>query len=162
MSTIIAYFKGIGQGLNTLWTGMKVTGYYFFHARKEIITMQYPDNRDTLKIPERFRGRVVMLHDQNNEHACNGCTMCEMACPNGSIKIITDKILNPETGKVVRIIDKHIYHFSMCTLCNLCVQACPSNALAMDNSYENSVYDRSELTFVLNQPGSKIRDNVKD
>ena len=65
---------------------MRLTGYYFTH-HKEIITQQYPDNREEMKLPDRFRGEVVMLHDEKNEHACTGCTACELACPNGTIKI---------------------------------------------------------------------------
>ena len=45
-------------------TGMKKTLYYFTH-HKEIITQQYPDNRATLVMSERFRGEVVMPHNEN-------------------------------------------------------------------------------------------------
>ena len=53
MSAITTYFKDIYLGIKTLLTGMRVTGYYFTHARKEIITQQYPENRDTLKMFEQ-------------------------------------------------------------------------------------------------------------
>ena len=61
---------------------MRRTGYYFTH-HKEIITEQYPDNKDTLVLADRFKGEVVMPHDEKNEHRCTGCTACELACPNG-------------------------------------------------------------------------------
>ena len=48
MKSIINYIKEILFGLKTLLTGMKVTGYYFTHP-KEIITQQYPENREELK-----------------------------------------------------------------------------------------------------------------
>ncbi len=63
MNAVAKYFSGIVHGLKTLVTGMKITGYYFSHARKEIITQQYPENRDTLKMFDRFRGIVEMPHD---------------------------------------------------------------------------------------------------
>ncbi len=143
-------------------TGMKITGYYFSHARKEIITQQYPENRETLQMFDRFRGIVEMPHDENNEHACTGCQACEVACPNGSIEILWERIVDPETGKKKKTIDKHVYHFSMCTLCNLCIIACPTDAIVMGQNFEYSVYDRKELTQVLNKPGSKVRANVED
>jgi NADH-quinone oxidoreductase subunit I len=107
--------------MKSLATGMKRTGYYFTH-HKEIITEQYPDNRDTLVLPERFKGEVVMIHDENNEHACTGCTACELACPNATIKIITKFDVDAETGKKKKAIDTFVYHLELCTMCNLCVR----------------------------------------
>lgn len=140
---------------------MRVTGYYFSHARKEIITQQYPENRDTLKMFDRFRGIVTLEHDENNEHACTGCSACEIACPNGTIEIVSDRVEDPETGKKKKIIDKFIYHYSMCTLCNLCIISCPTDAIKMDQSFEYSTFDRKDLTMILNKPGSQIRKDVK-
>ncbi len=162
MSGITKYFGDIFHGVKTLLTGMKITAYYFRNARKEIITQQYPENRDTLKIPERFRGIVAMPHDENNEHACTGCQACEIACPNGSIEINWTREVDPETGKKKKTIEKHVYHHDMCTLCNLCIVACPTDAIVMEPTFEHAVYDRSLLTQVLNKPGSKLRAGVED
>lgn len=140
---------------------MKITGYYFSHAKKEIITSQYPENRDTLKMFDRFRGIVTLTHDENNEHACTGCSACEIACPNGTIEIVSNRVEDPETGKKKKVIDQFIYHYSMCTLCNLCIIACPTDAIKMDQTFEFAVFDRKELTQILNKPGSKIRKDVK-
>jgi NADH-quinone oxidoreductase subunit I len=158
----MSYFGEIFRGIKTLFTGISVTGKYFIRARKEIITREYPDNRKTLQMFERFRGEVIMPHDENNEHACTGCSSCEIACPNGSIEIIWDRVVDPETGKKKKIIDKHIYHLSMCTMCGLCIQACPTNAIVWGQNFENSVFDRGELTKILNKPGSKVRADVKE
>src|SRR6478736_5250936 len=97
------YFKDVFGAVGSLLKGMRRTGYYFTH-HKEIITQQYPDNRATLNLAERFRGEVVMKHDENNEHACTGCTACELACPNGTIKIITKFDITPE-GKKKKALD---------------------------------------------------------
>lgn len=158
----MSYFSDIYKGIGTLLTGMGVTGKYFLNSRKGAITQQYPDNRETLIMFERFRGEVVMPHDENNEHNCTGCQKCEIACPNGSIEIIWDRIIDEETGKKKKIIDKHIYHFGMCTQCSLCVDACPSNAIEWAQNFENSVYDRTSLTRVLNKPGSKVKAGVEE
>ena len=153
------YFIEIYQAIKSLLKGMKMTGYYFTH-HKEIITEQYPDNRSTLKMAERFRGEVVLLHDENNEHACTGCTACELACPNGTIKIITKFDITPE-GKKKKAIDAFIYHLELCTMCNLCIEACPTDAIKMSNEFEHSVYNRRDLTKILNQTESKIREGVE-
>jgi NADH-quinone oxidoreductase subunit I len=138
---------------------MSITGKYFISPR-EIITQRYPENRKTLKMFDRFKGEVIMPHNENNQHRCTGCGICSINCPNGSIEIITRKEINPE-GKEVRVIDKHIYHLSMCSFCGLCVKTCPSTALDFGQQFEHAVFDRKKLTKILNKPGSSIIKDVK-
>lgn len=102
-----------------------------------------------------------MPHDENNQHACTGCGICEINCPNGSIQILTAKITNAE-GKSVRAIDKHIYHLSMCTMCGLCIKTCPSDAIVFAPTFEHAVFDRHKLTIQLNKPGSSLKKGVKE
>jgi NADH-quinone oxidoreductase subunit I len=155
------YISDVYNATKSLLTGMKLTGYYFLHPKKEVITEEYPDNRATLKLAERFRGEVVMPHDENNEHACTGCSSCEIACPNGTIKIISKFNITPE-GKKKKAIDQHIYRLDLCTMCGLCVEACPTNAIKMANTFEHSVFDRNNLIKRLNKPGSKIKEGVEE
>ena len=153
------YFGTIFKSIKSLLTGMKLTGYYFTHPSK-IVTEEYPNNRATLKMADRFRGEVIMPHDANNEHSCTGCQACELACPNGSIKIITKQELLAD-GKKKKRIDTMVYHLDLCTMCNLCVAACPSDAIIMGQNFEHSAYEKKYLKKVLNKPGSKIRDGVE-
>ncbi|MBS1620136.1 MAG: 4Fe-4S binding protein [Bacteroidetes bacterium] len=161
MSFVKNYIGEVWGAVKSLATGMKLTGQYALRHKKEKITQQYPDNKDTLKLPERFRGEVVLIHDENNEHACTGCTACELACPNGSIKIITKFDLTPE-GKKKKAVDTFVYHLDLCTMCNLCIEACPTDAIKMAQTFEHSVTDRNKLIKVLNKPGSKIREGVEE
>ncbi|HQY17421.1 MAG TPA: 4Fe-4S binding protein [Ferruginibacter sp.] len=154
---LINYIKDVFGAVKSLAIGMRRTLFYFVRP-KEIITQQYPDEMPV--IAERFRGEVVLMHDENNEHACTGCTACELACPNGSIKIVTKFDISPE-GKKKKAIDKFVYHLEMCTMCNLCVEACPTSAIKMDTAYEHSVFDRNKLTKKLNNEGSKVRSGVE-
>jgi len=153
------YFGNIFHAVGSLGKGMRLTGYYFTH-HKEIVTQEYPDNRATLVLGERFRGEVVMSHDANNEHRCTGCSACEIACPNGTIKILT-KIEITEDGKKKKAIDKFVYHLGMCTFCNLCIISCPTDAIIMSHDFEHSVFDRKQLTKVLNKPDSKLAKGVE-
>jgi NADH-quinone oxidoreductase subunit I len=153
------YFKTIYLSVRSLLKGMKMTGYYFTHP-KEIHTEQYPDNRATLVMADRFRGEVIMPHDENNEHRCTGCQACEIACPNGSIKIITKQVINDE-GKKKKAIDTWVYHLDLCTMCNLCIVACPTEAIKMGQEFEHSVFDKSKLKKILNLPDSKLKAGVE-
>ncbi|HQQ94897.1 MAG TPA: 4Fe-4S binding protein [Bacteroidia bacterium] len=154
------YISGIFSALGSLLKGMKLTGYYFTHT-KEIVTEEYPDNRADLKMAERFRGEVIMPHNEQNEHRCTGCQACELACPNGTIKIITKQETLPD-GKKKKRIDTFVYRLDMCTFCNLCVLSCPSDAIVMGHNFEHSVYDKKQLKKILNLPGSKLMEGVEE
>jgi len=154
---MIQYFKGIFRGLKSLALGMSVTLKVFFRKK---VTEQYPENRKTLQISERWRAELTMPHDENNEHACTACGICQMNCPNGSITVIS-KMIDAADGKKKRILDKHIYDLGSCSFCNLCVISCPSDAIVFSNHYENAVFTRSKLVEQLNGEGSKLREKKK-
>lgn len=160
MNSFFKYFSDIFRAVTSLLKGMSVTAGYFF-SPGQIVTQQYPENRKTLKMFDRYKGEVIMPHNERNEHRCTGCAICENNCPNGSIEIIQNKIDTPD-GKKKRIIEKHIYHLSMCTFCGLCIKSCPSNALAWGQQFEHAVFDRSRLTKILNKPGSSIIKDIAE
>lgn len=157
MSSISEYFSGLFGGIRSLLTGMSVTIKELFNKK---ITLQYPENRDTLVISDRFRGELVMPHDTNNEHQCTACGICQMNCPNGTIKVVS-KMIETEDGKKKKILDQYFYNLGMCTFCNLCVITCPSDAIKFTNEYESAVFTRGKLNMKLNQEGSKLKEKKK-
>lgn len=158
MSSVSEYFSGLFGGIKSLLTGMRVTWGELWTKK---ITEQYPENRATLVIPERFRGELTMPHDDNNEHACTACGICQMNCPNGTIQVMS-KSIETEDGKKKKILDRYIYDLGMCTFCNLCVITCPSDAIKFANTFENSLFTRSKLIEQLNREGSKLREKKKE
>lgn len=107
-----SYFGGIAAGLKTLATGMKVTMKEYFTPKS---TEQYPENRKTtLHISPRFRGRLVFVRDENEAYKCVGCTLCEKSCPNDTIKIQTEMVEDPETGKKKRKLVDYQYDLGDC------------------------------------------------
>lgn len=154
MSSVSKYFKGLFGGIGSLITGMRVTLKELFTKK---ITEQYPENRDTLVVSDRFKAVLVMPHDENNEHACTACGICQMNCPNGTIKVLSKTIETAE-GKKKKILDAHIYDQGMCTFCNLCVLTCPQDAIIFSNEFENALFTRSKLVMKLNHEGSKLRE----
>lgn len=152
---IIQYVKDIYAGISSLWAGLRITGKYAVRPG-DIVTQKYPENRDTLQMTDRFKGEIIMPHDENNQHKCTGCGICEMNCPNGSITVLTNRVANAE-GKMERVLDQHIYRLDMCTFCGLCVKTCPSDALDYGKVFEHAVFTRDILTKQLNQPGSSLK-----
>jgi NADH-quinone oxidoreductase subunit I len=78
------------------------------------------------------------------------------------MEIIWDRKINEETGKKKKVIDKFVYHLGLCTMCGLCIDVCPTDAIEWGQNFENSVFDRTYLTRVLNTPGSKLQPGVED
>ncbi|MDR1652675.1 MAG: 4Fe-4S binding protein [Prevotellaceae bacterium] len=155
---MIQYFKGIFTGLRSLALGMSVTWRVLWRRK---VTEQYPENRKTLQVSDRWRAKLIMPHDANNEHACTACGICQMNCPNGTISVISKMQETPD-GKKKRVLDKYIYDLGTCTFCNLCVVTCPQDAIEFSNSFENAVFTRSKLVEQLNREGSKLREKKKE
>lgn len=151
--TFSQYIKGIFTGIRSLMSGMGVTWKELWTKK---VTQQYPENRATLVISDRFRAELTMPHDENNEHACTACGICEMNCPNGTIQVIS-KVTETEDGKKKKELDRYVYDLGMCTFCNLCVITCPSDAIKFTNQFENATFTRNKLVKQLNQEGSKLR-----
>ncbi len=134
------------SALKSLVDGLRLTLGYFVHPSRTV-TRQYPENRATLKFPERYRAMLRLIHDENGYHRCTGCRLCEKACPNASIKVLTRS-----GGDLCKIaLDRYIWRMDSCIFCNACVQACPFDALEMTHDFENAVYDRRLLVFTLNR-----------
>mgnify|MGYP001228396873 FL=1 len=131
---------------------MKTSITVFFRKKT---TEQYPENRATLKISDRFRGTLVMPHDENNQHKCVACGLCQMACPNDTINVISEMVTDEE-GKKKKVLVKYQYDLGSCMYCQLCVNACPHDAIKFDNSFEHAVFDRSKLIKTLNNEGSTV------
>ena len=133
MGSFKNYITSFWKGLLSLLKGMGVTGKYFF-SRK--VTEQYPENRATLKIPERFRGTLTLIYDENE-----------------ASKITT------EDGKTKRVLDKYVYDLGSCTFCQLCVTTCPHHAIKFTNEFEHAVYTREKLVKQLNRTDNPTENN---
>ena len=158
MRSFLQYTSDLFKGIRSLLTGLSVTWKELWTKK---VTQQYPENRATLVISDRFRAELVMPHDDNNEHACTACGICEMNCPNGTIQVIT-KMTELEDGKKKKELDRYVFDLGMCTFCNLCVITCPSDAIKFNNTFENATFTRAKLIQQLNKEGSKLRVKKKD
>lgn len=146
------YIEGLLGGIKTLCVGLKTSMREFFTKK---ITEQYPENRDTLQMFDRFRGSLTMPHNEDNEHKCIACGLCQMACPNDTINVVSEMV-ETEDGKKKKQLVRYEYNLGCCMFCQLCTKACPHGAITFDQSFENAVFDRTKLVKVLNRPGSKV------
>ena len=146
MGSIKEYFSEAAKGLKSLVDGMVVTGKELVTPK---ITEQYPENRATLQIADRFRAELTLIYDQEGRHKCIGCGICQMNCPNGTIQLTTKMVDLPD-GKKKRKLDKDMYDLGSCTFCMLCVTTCPQNALEFSNDFEQATFTRGSLLKQLN------------
>lgn len=140
------YFSSLFKGVWSLLQGMSVTGKELVTPK---ITEQYPENRATLKIADRFRGTLKFVYDEKGSHKCIACGLCQMNCPNGSIHVISKMVEMPD-GKKKKKLDKYMYDLGSCTFCRLCVTNCPTGAIDFSNEFEHAVFTRDKLVHQLN------------
>lgn len=153
MSKFGNYINGYFLGLESLLIGLRTSIRVYF---RKPVTEQYPENRHTtLHIAERHRAMLVMPHDENNQHHCVACGLCQMACPNDTIKV-TSETVEGEDGKKRKVLVKYEYDLGACMFCELCVNACPHDAIRFSNDFENAVYQRDKLVLKLNHEGSSV------
>ncbi|MDR2579763.1 MAG: 4Fe-4S binding protein [Fibromonadaceae bacterium] len=143
--TFSKYVHAVITGPISLLKGLSVTLKYFFNP-KRIVTEQYPENKATLKMHERFRGRVELVHDEQNLHTCTACSICEKVCPNASINVLATKSM---AGK--KILGKYLYRLDACTQCGFCVESCPFGCLRMAHDFETASSDKGSFEMVLNK-----------
>jgi NADH-quinone oxidoreductase subunit I len=150
----------VWQSAKSLLKGMGIT-FNYFRRPSTVVTQQYPENRETLVLPERYRAQLQLAYDEEGGRVCNCCQTCESVCPNQSIKIVWEK--NPETNK--KELKHWIWRMDSCTFCNTCVQVCPTDSIFFGNKFESSVYDRRLLVYSLNElsgPDAKAMKKLEE
>ena len=131
--SIKEYFSSLFKGTASLLKGLQVTGKELVTPK---LTYQYPENRDTLEIPERFRGTLKFKYDSEGYHKCIACGLCQMNCPNGTISIETKMVEMPD-GKKKKKLERYMYDLGSCTFCMLCVTSCATKAIEFSNEFHS-------------------------
>ena len=65
MGSVKDYFTSLAGGISSLLKGMQVTAKEFVTPK---ITERYPENRETMHIPQRFRACLELIYDRSEEH----------------------------------------------------------------------------------------------
>jgi NADH-quinone oxidoreductase subunit I len=152
------YIKNIIIGIWRLMQGMYVT---MLNLIRKKVTEQYPENRGKVFPHERMRGQLVMPHNEANQHKCTACGICEINCPNGTIRVISKKEADAETGREKKVLDRYLYDIGSCVFCALCTTSCAQNAIEWSNNFEHAVFSPSKLLEQLNKEDSTLAPKIK-
>ena len=148
MSNFSEYIQGYVQGVKSLLIGMRTSMKVFC---QKPVTEQYPENRATLRMYDRFCGELTMPHDAEGRNRCIACGLCQANCPNGTIRLTTEMVTDPETGKTRKRLVRYEYDLGSCMFCHLCVNSCPTGAIRFSQKFEHAVFTREKLVKQLNR-----------
>lgn len=124
---LTAAIREVTSGFKSLLTGLRIT---FGQAMQPPVTVQYP--RETLPLPERFRGHIKLLLDPaTGKSRCTACGLCVRACPSECITVDGVK----REGEKKKSVTLYQLDFTTCSLCGSCVEVCPSDAIGFSKDY---------------------------
>ena len=103
------------------------------HIFKKPITVNYPDQK--IPVFPKWRGKQVLMRDENGLEKCVACGLCSVACPADAIYLEAAENdgsvqAGPRYAKVYQI------HKTRCIFCGMCEEACPVSAIFMGKDYE--------------------------
>ncbi len=112
----------------------------FTHLFRKKVTIEYPEEK--LKLPPRYRGRIILSRDPDGGERCVACYLCAAACP---VDCISLQATEDESGR--RYPEFFRINFSRCIYCGFCEEACPTYAIQLTPDVEMGEYDRSNLVY---------------
>ena len=116
----------------------------FKHLFKKKVTVNYPYEK--VPVFPKYRGKQVLMRDENGLEKCVACGLCSVACPADAIYLEAQE----NTGGVQagpRYASVYQIHKTRCIFCGYCEIACPFDAITMGHDYEMADYDRTDLIF---------------
>ncbi len=105
------------------------------------VTLQYPEVR--FEPPASYRGRPVLVQENNGVERCVACGLCSRVCPALAIEVqASETDLEKERYPV-----KFEINMLRCIFCGFCEEVCPEEAIVMSKDYELVFKNRNDAIF---------------
>ena len=108
------------------------------------ITVNYPEQK--VPVFPKYRGKQVLMRDENDLEKCVACGLCSVACPSDAIYLEPAE----NDGTVLagpRYASTYQIHKTRCIFCGYCEEACPVSAVFMGKDYELAVYSSKDFIW---------------
>lgn len=104
-------------------------------------TRQYPEVK--WESPPSFRGRPVLVKEDNDIERCVACGLCSRVCPALAIEVQASET---ELGKE-RYPEKFEINMIRCIFCGFCEEVCPEEAIVMSDEFELVFKSQEDAIF---------------
>jgi NADH-quinone oxidoreductase subunit I len=120
-------------------------------------TMEYPEVK--FIPPASYRGRPVLVMEENGKERCVACGLCSRVCPSLAIEVQAAETQDEKERYPV----KFEINMIRCIFCGFCEEVCPEEAIVMSKDYELSFSSREEAIYgkdKLLTPIKQVQDRI--
>ncbi|MEW6507488.1 MAG: NADH-quinone oxidoreductase subunit NuoI [Bacteroidota bacterium] len=105
------------------------------------VTMEYPEVK--FEPPSSYRGRPVLVQENNGVERCVACGLCSRVCPALAIEVqAAETELEKERYPI-----KFEINMLRCIFCGFCEEVCPEEAIVMSKDYELVYTNRNDAIY---------------
>lgn len=122
------------------------------------VTMEYPEVK--FEPTASYRGRPVLVQENNGVERCVACGLCSRVCPALAIEV---QAAETELEKE-RYPQKFEINMLRCIFCGFCEEVCPEEAIVMSKDYEMVFSNREDAIYgkdKLLTPVDKLKDRLE-
>ncbi len=120
---------------------VKGLGLTFKQIFRPKFTRQYPEEKWIP--PSSYRGRPVLVQEDDGSERCVACGLCSRVCPALAIEV--------QAGETERDKERYPEKFEInmvrCIFCGFCEEVCPEEAIVMSDEYELVFTSQEEAVF---------------
>jgi NADH-quinone oxidoreductase subunit I len=120
-------------------------------------TVEYPEVK--FIPPASYRGRPVLVMEENGKERCVACGLCSRVCPPLAIEVQAAETLDEKERFPV----KFEINMIRCIFCGFCEDVCPEEAIVMSKDYELAFSNREEAIYgkdKLLTPIKQVQDRI--